>query len=192
MIEWVGIIGSIIGMEITIGTQSLHCVQLGGFDMNDNLIAELYEMSSGKFGVKYDDEVLELFTEKSQVFDADTMKKIGQIDCSVTGIFYPHHLPNKLIEMYPNGGDLAFYLLGNSSKQEMLTYVPLHKMMLMGYEVSSNQDSFGYVYYFAKCGEIKGIPVYSYTSDMVIDSKEMKWVSANEMVTVSHSRSAKE
>jgi len=140
----------------------------------------------GILGIREDEEFLHFFTGNSEEFLENEMHKVGEVDCSFTGVLHPHHIPGKISEMFPDGGDLEFYLFGHTSNSENLTYIPIHESVLMGYEKAS-KSAFGSVYYFSKCGEIKGVPVFTYSSDMVIGSKQIKWVNSHNIVEIPNS-----
>lgn len=128
-----------------------------------------------KFMGELDDDILvDLFT--GEVMDAGAYKEVGFIDT-----------PERLTRIYGNlylhrmmgTPTLEFYMLGNVSARKKLRYVQMNHTVLMGFSDHYATPN-GNVYFFKKCGEVEGVPVFTYLNDMVIKEDEIMWVHAGE------------
>lgn len=68
-----------------------------------------------------------------------------------------------------------FYLLGNISARQKLRYVRMNHTVMMGFSDSYATGN-GNIYFFSHCGDIDGVPVFAYASDMVVKEEEIVWV----------------
>lgn len=150
------------------------------------MATDIYMNSKKVFGI-VDDEVFHAFyTDEAEEFDTDTMTKVGEIDTNMSHAFHPYHIPQTIIPWYPNDGDLEFYFLGWTSETKRLNYVRMREKVLMGYYADEESETSS-IYFFVKCGDINGVPVFTYNSDMVVRDEKTEWVAdANARYLVRH------
>lgn len=135
---------------------------------------------SGFIG-EWDEGILtDLFTGEVRDAEREDITEVGFIDPPL----HFNSLNGHLFKQQMMGTTVTpFYLLGNVSARQKLRYVRLNFTVLMGF-ADNHATGNGNVYFFSKCGEIDGVPVYAYRSDMVVKEEEIVWVHEGEYTHV--------
>lgn len=136
------------------------------------------ENKKGATGFVDEGVLIDIFTGEITV--TDEYKEVGYVDPPSDLNTLPGQLYHQFTLKYPLS---AFYLVGNVSVREQLDYVPLNESVMMGFSNDLAMNS-GNVYFFKKCGELKGKSLFTYTSDMVVQEDAIKWVHQGDSPTI--------
>lgn len=127
---------------------------------------------SGFIG-EWDEGILtNLFTGEAKDTERENITEVGFIDPptyfnSLSGQLFKHQMMGTTVK--------PFYLLGNVSARQKLRYVRMNNTVLMGF-ADHHAGGNGNIYFFSHCGEVEGVPVFTYASDMVVKEEEIIWV----------------
>lgn len=127
---------------------------------------------SGFIGEWDEGLLVNLFTGETKNAERDEITEVGFIEPpmhfnSLSGQLFKHQMMGTTVT--------PFYLLGNVSARQKLRYVRMNNTVLMGF-ADHYATGNGNIYFFSHCGEIDGVPVFTYASDMVVKEDEIIWV----------------
>ena len=133
---------------------------------------------TGITGQVEQDMLIDIFT--GEVTDTDEYEEVGYIDKPGN----LNSLPGQLFQHFTLTHPLtSFYLVGDVSARERLNYVRLNESVMMGFSNLLPKKN-GDVYFFKKCGEMNGMSMFSYMSDMVVKDDSIEWVHQGDSSTI--------